>query len=126
MLKYNIGNEDLWTDKESCTQPARDFGQSAIVKLVMNALVLTDSTGHGNAGFRHTRSVIDDHGAFIIIAPSSSGRSPGKAPERLSLDRALAIPPVADARVVNSKAGKVTNEKSTSQKLSQFNAAGAT
>ena len=126
MLKYNIGNEDLWTDKESCTQPARDFGQSAIVKLVMKALVLTDSTGHGNTGFRHTRSVLDDHGVVHTISPSSSLRSPGKAPERLTLDRALAIPPVADARVVNSEAGKVINEKSKSQKLSQLNAAGAT
>ena len=33
---------------------------------------------------------------------------------------------IPDERVVNSKAGKVINEKSKSQKLSQLNAAGET
>ena len=59
----------------------------------MHALVLADDTGHENTGFRHTRSVLDEHGVFHIISPSNSLSSPEKAPEQLSLARALAITP---------------------------------
>ena len=62
-----------------------------MVKLVLNALSLADSTGHGKTGCQHTRSVLDAHEVFHIISPSSSLSSPGKAPKQLSLAHALAV-----------------------------------
>ena len=91
VLKNNISNEALWTAHKFFTQPARDFEQSTMVKLVVNALVLANSTGHGNTDFRHTRSVLDNHWVRHIISPSSALSSPKKAPKQLSLARALAV-----------------------------------
>ena len=62
-----------------------------MVKLVIDGLVLADSTGQGKTDFQDTRSVLDDNEVFHIISPSSSLSSPGKAPKQLSLAHALAV-----------------------------------
>ena len=54
--------------KKILTQPARDLEQSALVKLVVHALVSADSTGHGKTGFRRIRSVLDNHWVHHIIS----------------------------------------------------------
>ena len=54
--------------RNSVTQPARDFAQSAMDNLVRHALVLADSTGHDKTGCQHIRSVHDFH----IFSPGSS------------------------------------------------------
>ena len=62
-----------------------------MVKLVIDGLVLADSTGQGKTDFQETRSVLDNKEVFHIISPSSSLSSPGKAPKQLSLAHALAV-----------------------------------
>ena len=62
-----------------------------MVKLVIDGLVLADSTGQGKTDFQDTWSVLDDNEVFHIISPSSSLSSPGKAPKQLSLAHALAV-----------------------------------
>ena len=62
-----------------------------MVKHVVNVLVVANSTGHGNTDFRHTRSVLDNHWVRHIVSPSSALSSPKKAPQQLSLARALAV-----------------------------------
>ena len=61
MLNNNMSNEHLWTAQNFLTQPARDLEQSALVRLVVHALVSADSTGHGCSGFRRIRAVLDNH-----------------------------------------------------------------
>ena len=62
-----------------------------MVKLVIDGLVLADSTGQGKTDFQETRSLLDDKEVFHIISPSSSLSSPGKTPKQLSLAHASAV-----------------------------------
>ena len=62
-----------------------------MVKHVVNVLVVANSTEHSNNDFRHTRSVLDNNWVRHIMSPSSALSSPKKAPEQLSLARALAV-----------------------------------
>ena len=62
-----------------------------MVKLVMNGLVLADSTGQGKTGFQDTRSVLDGNEVFHIISPVRSLTAPGSKKNQWSLARALAV-----------------------------------
>ena len=57
----------------------------------MNAVALTDSTGHGKIRGSRTQSVIDKDGVFHIISPGSSLSAPGSKKNQRSLAHALAV-----------------------------------
>ena len=83
--------ESLASQEVASTSQEETPDSQQKLKLVMNALVLADSTGGGKISGRRTQSVIGDDGVFHIISPDSSLSSPGYAKNQRSLAHALAV-----------------------------------